>query len=293
MKKWIVLLVSISSIGRAEVEYRTFTAQDGRTLKAAVLAYDAASGKVQILREDKAKLTVQATAFSEKDQAFIKAWAAAQLFLSPAKLKLELKRNEVKDWKKEHEIDMTEFDDAEGGEGRRGGDEGGIRTVAVDKNTQYRFDLILENKGGIPFANVKMEYRIFYEQEKPVEDPATAKQRMKNKEDGIPDFSPHIAVAENKVKAGEVKIKAIEPAGAHTVSTDAVTILKRTATSRPFREMVDLKGELKGAWIKLSMKGPDGQLLVREIALPESLAKKYPWEAPPEEPAPAPEEPPE
>ncbi|MCF7817676.1 MAG: hypothetical protein K9M54_07325, partial [Kiritimatiellales bacterium] len=262
MKKLVVWFVSFNLVCLAADEFRTFTAQDGRKLKAKVVSYDPASDKVQILRDDKKSVTVQSSAFSDADQKYIKTWSAIGIFSSPSKLALDISRNEVGTTKKEHNVDMTNVEDDSGDSARRGGGrEDGIQTVATDKSTQYKYNLTLANKGGVPLDNLAMEYRIYYAQEKPVMD--DKEKRPKG------DLRPvrYLPVSENKVKGGKVKIGTIEAKGTKEVSTGSVTLLQRTANRR-IEDKIDLKGELAGVWVKVYMKSPDGEMVERDIALP-------------------------
>ena len=270
MKKLITLIVIIHLSARAD-EYRTFTAEDGRTLKAKVISYDATTGKVQIQRADNNKLTVPAAAFSKKDQTYITFWQAAQDFLSTSKLKLDLKRNEVKSWKKEHEADLSQIK-----LGKGGGKRDGVEVIATDNHTQYKYDLLIDNNGSASLENIILEYRIYYEQEKAVKNEADEKRRKESGKEDAEERIRYNAVTENKVKDGAARLKPIEPKETKTISTGSVTILKRTV-DKPYQDKINLKGSLTGAWVRLTMKGPDGEKVVREIALPASIMKKYPW----------------
>jgi hypothetical protein len=269
----------IATVSQAD-EFRTFTAEDGRTLKAKIISYNSASGKVTIEREDRKRIIVAATAFSKKDQTFIENWQVDEAFLSPTKLKLEIERDEVDSSKKNVEVDVGE--ESSGGGRRGGGGMSGVVTVAVDKKTQYKYKLAMENKSGIPLDNMTMEFRIYYEQQKPEKDEKANKGRSKD------ETSPekYMAVDQSKVKKGEKKIKTLAPKQSGTISTESVVLLQRSA-SYTWGENIDLKSDLSGVWIKLSMRGADGEMLVRDICSPESIMKKYPWDVPdePEEPA--------
>jgi hypothetical protein len=283
MKILVGLIFLIATATHADDKFRTFTANDGRTLKARILVYDAATDKVQIQREDQKKLTVSTASFSEKDQTYIKKWHAAQIFNSAANLKLEIERVEVKSSKKEHEVDISE---ELGGGGRRGGGETGMQTVAIDKSTQYKFNLLMDNKSDLDLKNITMEYRIFYEQQKAVKD----EKANKGRQEDDPRPERYMAIDEDKIKEGKVRIKPFESRSSKQVSTGSVILMKRSA-SRAWGDKIDLKSNLIGAWIKLTMKGPDGETLVREIATSNSIPEKYSWDTPQEE-EPAEEEPP-
>jgi hypothetical protein len=184
---------------------------------------------------------------------------------------LDLRRNEIDSTKKEYNVDMTDVEDDDSGGGRHGGGDGGIQTVATDKNTKYKYDLTLTNKGGVPLENLTMEYRIYYEQEKAVKE----EDEKRKEDDTRPErYSP---VSEDKVKDGKVKIGTIEAKETKEVSTDSITLVERTANRR-YEDKINLKAKLVGAWVKIYMKAPDGQTLERDIALPESIMKKFPWD---------------
>ncbi|VGO14214.1 hypothetical protein PDESU_02773 [Pontiella desulfatans] len=281
MKKLIGLFVFIATVALAD-DYRTFTSTDGRTLEAKIIRFDSATGKVMIERKDRKRITVAATAFSEQDQTYIENWNVADAFMSPSKFKLEIQREEVGSTKKEHEVDVG--DEFSGGGGRRGGGgDTGVIIVATDKITKYKYILSMENKSGVPLKNVIMEYRIYYEQQKAIKDEKANKGRAED--DTRPER--YMAVDQQKAKEGQKRLKPLEPKKPATISTDTITLTKRSA-NRTWGDKIDLKAELSGAWIQLSMRGPNGEKLVRDIASPESVMKKFPWdvpEQPEEEPA--------
>jgi len=270
MKQWIVVLTMCALTTLAKEELRTFTAQDGRTLKARVLSYDATTDKVQIERADKKKMTVPSTAFSKKDPSYIKKWHATDVFQSTSKFKVKLEREEVKSTKKEHNVDIGE----DFGGGRRGG-ESGVITVAIDKNTQYRFRVLMENSSDTALNNITLEYRIFYEQQKAVLDEKANKGRREDD----PRPERYRAVDQDKIKDGAVRVKPIESRSSKELTTGNVVLLRRSA-SRPWGDKIDLKSSLSGAWIQLTMKGPDGEKIVRSLATSTSIPKKYSWELP-------------
>ncbi len=265
MKKLVTLFVLIAAAVQAQDGYRTFTAGDGRTLEAKLISYDSNSGKTTIERKDRKRITVAATAFSEKDQRHIAKWAAGQIFLSESKLKLDLERDEVKSTKTDLTINLEDYSNMRGGSG--------TRNVGTDKKTQYRFLLSLSNTGGLPLERISMDYRIYYSQEKAVKD----KEKSEAQADDRPDI--YEAVEQQKVREERGTIKLIEPRATKEVATKSVTVLNRTVSGRGIESRINLEGELHGVWIRLTMKGPDNEKLVREIAYPPSIPKKFPWNA--------------
>ena len=273
MKPMIILfLFSVLPVFSAE-SLRTFTAADGRTLKARVISYDERKDRVEVQREDNRKLMVSPASFSEKDQTYIRKWYAAQIFMSSNQFKLEVKRNETGSIKKEHEVDVGE---ESGGGGRRGGVTGVI-TAAIDKRTTYKYGLTLDNKSNTQLNGMTIEYRVYYNQQKAELDEKANKGRTKD------DVRPerYMAVDELKVKEARARLKSVEAKTSRTVSTTTVTLVDRSA-SRPWGDKIDLKSDLHGVWIRLTMKGPDGDVLTRDVASSNTIMKKFPWDVPEE-----------
>lgn len=261
--KMLIILLLTSAIAQAN-EFRTFTTQDGRTLKAAVTRYDTASGTLQIQREDGKKISVSVDTFSDDDKTYAAQWLAAQVFASTSQLKLDITREELKSSKTDLEIDLTDTDSPRGGSG--------IRNIGTDKNTQYRFILNMNNSSAVPLENLSMEYRLYYSQEKAELD--------KDASEKLPEDRPDIykAVNEEKVKKSSGELKPLEAKGEKQVATKPVTLLKRTVNNRDYEDKINLKSDLHGIWIKVTMRGPDGERIVREIAYPPSIPGKFDWD---------------
>lgn len=262
MFTWILLLVCMTA--GAQDQYRIFTTQDGRNLKAVVTMYDAISGKLQVQREDGKKVTVPISTFSEKDKVYAESWLAARTFESSSKLQLKITREEVKTTKSDIEVDMSENTGPKGGSG--------LRLIGTDKNTQYRFILNMKNSAAVPLENLSMEYRLYYAQEQAVLD----KERSEKQPDDRPDI--YMAINKENVRKSSGKIKPIEARGEKQVATKPVNLLQRTINGRGMENNINLKSDLHGIWIKLIMEGPDGESIVREIAYPPSIPKKFDWD---------------
>lgn len=272
MKSVLALLLVLSIPAFAADDYRTFTATDGRTLKARILSYQDATNKIQIEREDGKKLTVSPAAFSKKDQTYINKWSVAQIFMSENKFQLKLNEDKGETTKKNHEVDYSEQSSGRGSSR-------GVQIVAVDQTTVYELNLTLKNASKVELKNVLLEYRIYYEQQKAVVD-EEANENRPDTDDSTPDR--HKAEDEFKVKEGSARLKPSEPGSERTVTPDKVKLLKRTATGRGYGDKINLDSKLIGAWARLTMKGPDGETLTRDVATSSSIPKKFEWETPEE-----------
>ncbi|MEO0795953.1 MAG: VWA domain-containing protein [Verrucomicrobiota bacterium] len=65
------ILLAVPLLGQ---EIRTFTSSDGRTIRASLVNYNPADGKVVIRREDNHTVTVNFDRFSAEDQAYLQKW---------------------------------------------------------------------------------------------------------------------------------------------------------------------------------------------------------------------------
>ncbi|MCF7848364.1 MAG: hypothetical protein K9M45_05890 [Kiritimatiellales bacterium] len=290
MKKLIVLFATITIAAQAAEEFREFTANDGRKLKAKVVSYDPGTEKVKVLREDGQAVTVKSVAFSREDQAYIREWGACSLFTEPSHLIIIPRRATVRKWRSKHEsmrrqggvgMSSGQGPDGGGGGGNRGGQGGGdgSEIVATDKYTKYQYDLSFANRCGIPLKDLSVEYRIYYNQERPVaeEIPFQESNNQRQGPGGGQQQGSFVAKPEVKVKRGTLPLRRLETRERRSVSTVAITLLERNGSGQG--NMIDLDGELHGVWIKVSMKAPDGTWRVRNIAYPQSIMKEYRWDA--------------
>ncbi len=272
MKNRCILGILLGLASLASADLRTFTALDGRTLKAQITDYNEPKGVVTIQREDGKSISVKPEAFSEKDQTYIRKWHEGQVFLSETKLQLDLKGKKGETTKQDHEVDYSEQSSGRGS-GR------GTQIVAVDQRTKYDLNLTLKNISKAELKNIALEYRIFYEQQKPVLDEEANKNRPTDDED-IPDI--YKAEDETKVREGKARLKPAEPGSDRTITPATFTLLKRSATGRGYGDKITLQSGFIGAWVRLTMKGADGETLTRDVYTSNTIPKKFSWETPEE-----------
>ena len=74
--------------------FRSFMSNDGRSVDARIIEYDAKQSRVEVECRNKKKMWVAPDVFSETDQVFIKEWIAANKFLSTTTLGLSIERTE-------------------------------------------------------------------------------------------------------------------------------------------------------------------------------------------------------
>ncbi|MDF7825358.1 hypothetical protein P4B35_15135 [Pontiellaceae bacterium B12227] len=307
MKTILAILASCTLSANAAGVFHEFTATDGRKLKAKVISYDGSVGKVKIKRDDGAVVRVKIGAFIREDQAYIQQWEAVSLFMSETEVPVTLSRIEERKWKKTRESMRNggmggmggmgggnsgpsgpRGPGGGGGEGGGGQDDSngggpggqGADVVATDKFARYHYQIKLSNRSEVELDNLTVNYRIFYDQDRAVPDEGV----------GIADTSRNSGGRGNDVSAefyhaesqrleasGKVDVDKLPPKSRKMVPTVGVTILNRNAKSDAEGDMIDLEGELKGIWVKVSMTAPDGTVRTRDIALPKRIARAYEW----------------
>jgi hypothetical protein len=261
----IILLCGMMQTIQAEEKLRTLTAQDGRTLNARIIRFDATRDEVTVMRTDRKPIAVQRSVFSEKDQAYILQWYTAELFNNSSKFKLKLSPECLREWKEEVEKKQDDSDNKKD------------KSPKINFNREYQYILQLENRCGVDLTNLSLEYCIFYSQEKAVasstedNDDENESTDQNSGSNGKDDDSEKVAVPEEQVKTGTASIQLIQNEDTTSVKSVAVAIYDQTG------DKLDLKGEIIGAWFKVRMIGPSGALIERDVVHPSGLSKKHPW----------------
>ena len=244
----------------------TFTATDGRTLEATIIRYQPAQNQVDIKRADGTLLRVKSTLFEPADQAYIQQWYAAQQFDS-SHVRMEIKEVKGAYKKQTHSVDL--------GEERRGlpGAGVGVVEIATDKKTPITYQLTLHNKSDVPIENVKIEYKIFYEQEVAVELEVPQERQTERAE----FIEPHRPQNQLKIKEGRFKTRSLEAGETWEDDSSSITLLERKSIRR-FRQYINLESESMGIWVRCSHRDPDGNVIVRDFIEPARLEKDVAWD---------------
>jgi hypothetical protein len=144
--KWfttiVVALLSLSSIGE---EYRIFTDQQGRTIKAKIVSFDSKTGKITIERDNRRKATVSPSAFCEEDQEYITQWAKGVLLKDKSAVSFSI--STIPGKYSEYELH-------------------GNKTHVSRRYTRFResvFNVEIKNKSNTDFGTIVLEYCTFIE----------------------------------------------------------------------------------------------------------------------------------
>jgi hypothetical protein len=120
-------------------DYRIFSDEQGRTVEAALIKYDPASGRVQLETKKGRQIWMDPGVFSSADQEFIKKWLRLEPFLNPEILKISITAKEG-DWKTTGRIGFSS-------------------KTRKEKSTKYTIHF--ENTGTTKLSRIRMEYCIF------------------------------------------------------------------------------------------------------------------------------------
>ncbi|WP_372847015.1 EF-hand domain-containing protein [Pontiella sp.] len=232
--------VVISALG--DGEYRAFADKQGREIQAKIVRIASNGDEVCLERDNRRRVTVPIGIFSDETQRYIKEWASSQSFLSEQLLKVAVS-DEV-ERRKEEVYSAGDL----------------ANTKQIDK---VFYDLTFSNTGAEALDEMRMEYRIFYEQ---------SKQRVGAQPEPV-----------QKVFDGAAKIPVAPSGGEVTVRTDAVEIYEDVLVPRYFGldTYIDDRGgegNVHGIWVRVYLKLPSGTELMREVCKPNSIKNKFQWE---------------
>ena len=244
----------------------TFTATDGRTLEATIIRYQPNQDLVEIKRTDGTLLRVKSTLFESTDQTYIKKWYAAQQFDS-SYFHMQIKEVEGPYKKQTHSIDF--------GEERKGLPGAGFGNVeiATDKKTPVSYQLTLHNKASVPIEKVKIEYKIYYQQETAVaievpDEQQTDRNRL---------LASHRPQNQLKIKEGRFKTLSLEAGETWEDDSPMITLLERK-TLRRYQQYINLDSKPMGIWVRCSHRDPDGNVIVRDFIEPARLEEDVSWD---------------
>ncbi len=253
MKRLVLFVCLLSTVAcmQAAAQYRDFTSTDGKTIKAALKAYDAQKKIVTIERDNRKTSRVPITVFSKADQAYILEWDASKGFSSASFLKIECD-DMVVEKRKEKELEDVLY---------TGGHIEKDFEKTVTTFERIAFEIQFQNTNNSELKDIRMEYQIYYEQSELIwEEKPEVKQKH---------FS------------GEMAIPALPGKSKTLVTTESVEIHEDNVNPIPqFGEDQRRggKGEVHGIRARLYMKMSSGKEIMREFSFPEKLSdKKFPW----------------
>jgi len=236
---FIGLLVSVFtlSIQQVNAEMREFRLPDGRAITAEVVGFDRQFGKVEIKLENGRRKKVSPAIFVEADQAYVKEWVSLEGFRNPGMFKVECEKRLLKKWKEES-------------------------SAVTLKHKLYAYGITFENRGKVPLEDLKVDYRIFYEQE--VNNSTTKKVDLLK-----------------KIQFGKSAIDILPPGGKREFTSKSVELERFEFNTGdyyvPDGDPESTTGRIRGIWVRVRVVGKAGNVAIRDFFEPASLEGKYDW----------------
>ncbi len=246
-----LLLLTVSV--QAASKYRDFTSAEGKTIRGLVKSYDAKTKIVTIERDTRKTAKVPLTIFSEADQIYILEWDSAKGFSSKVLLKISCD-DKVLEKRKEKEVEDIHYT-------------GGTTVKDFEKTVttfeKIAYEIEFQNRNDSELKGIRMEYQIYYEQSEMVS-----------------DKKPEVI---QKYFAGKMEVPTLSAKSKKVIVTEPVEIHEDNINPVPVAGG-DLRqkgqGEVHGIRVRLYLKMPSGNEVLREICRPEKLSeKKFPWKS--------------
>ncbi|WP_160300830.1 hypothetical protein [Kiritimatiella glycovorans] len=185
---------------------------------------------VNVRRSDGRRLSAPLSAFCEKDREYIRTWARDESFRSQMDFRIEVEKKET---------------------GKQTGKEEGL----IIEAEEYRYEVLLENRSGHDFRNLRVDYMLFYKQE---------------------EAASH-ADAKMLDVSGSIEVPVLEAGGEKTVTTGPV-VLKSLELMPGYvwenNAPASSTGKLKGYWVRVYRKSADGDEIFREVCNPSAIAER-------------------
>ena len=305
--KFIPLLLLAGAVHAQDL--RTFSNAEGKTLEDKLVRYDYGESMVTLERSGKVPLDT----FSKADQDYILRWNMVAGFKSTMRFKTEIKKSNWARMKSEKAVTPYWMDAVQ----ISGKTTPSHTVVMIDDYEEYTalyleaegYSITLRNQNLFPLEDIVVESKIYYEQELYV----TPDDMFTSMENEYND-----TITTNTVKFTSETISVIIPREEVVVHSEcAITVdhqVDRTSLISETDEESDdsgeedeegdedaaevetviegfgdwddhgrrRKGSVDGIWVRIGIKGPDGEMIWREMTDPTSLPRKVSWDPVPE-----------
>ncbi|VGO19780.1 hypothetical protein [Pontiella sulfatireligans] len=306
MNKFLLLSFAIGLMAGsalAEDELHTFSNSEGKTLQDRILKYDFKEHIV--LLEEKGRVPLDT--FSEADQEYILLWNQLNGFLSTMRFKTTLNKSRWASLKHEQNITPYFMDVVQ----LPGKQTPTHNLVMIEDYEEYNalylegegFEIVLRNQNQFPIENIVVESKLFYEQEYYVipdnlfnsENNEYTDTVTTNKVRFLSETVPVLIPLEEVVLYSECapivdhqidRTSLVSETESESESDDEEE--ETTTEIEGFGEWSDhgrrRKGRTTGVWVRIGIKGPEGEMVWRETTNPSTLSDKVSWDPIPEEP---------
>ena len=125
----------------------------------------------------------------------------------------------------------------------------------------------------MPIEKVKIEYKIYYQQETAVaievpDEQQTDRNRL---------LASHRPQNQLKIKEGRFKTLSLEAGETWEDDSPMITLLERK-TLRRYQQYINLDSKPMGIWVRCSHRDPDGNVIVRDFIEPARLEEDVSWD---------------
>ena len=290
---------------------RTFTSSEGQAITDRLVKYDWEK-KAAILEKSG---RIQLEKFSPEDQAYILRWNQVEGFKSTMRFKMEVEKNNWARMKHEQTITPYIMDAVQ----IPGKATPSHFIVMVDDYEEYNavyleaegFTIKLRNQNFFPIENLVVESKVFYEQENYV----IADSLFTSDDRTYTD-----TVTTNKVKFLSETVPVIVPREEVAIDSESAVIVDQQISRNTLvtvseeesddsgddegeeddeaaeeeAEVVEViegfgewddharrrKGKIEGVWFRVGIEDTEGNMVWREVSLPNSVMTKFSWETP-------------
>lgn len=227
---WLAYILPISVLA----ELHTFRLPDGRELQAEIVGFNPYKNLVELKKENGKTASVKPDLFVAADRDYIEQWYIADVFMRNRTFAFKANKKRGDSW---DENDFPHFHEYE----------------------EVCYEVILENKAKVSFENLKIEYCLYWNQDKWVE---------KNN------------VGQEMSMCGKVDIATLKASSKEIFKTeDAVLYTYNLSGEYVYAggQEPQLHSEMRGVWLRIIIEFENGQKLVREFSTPDHLMRTVEW----------------
>ncbi len=218
--------------------FRSFTSTDGKTVRARVINYDNSSDKVKLEKEGGGSFSVPVSAFSVDDQIIIRNWELVKGFLSENGMKVSFKRTDLRKQESDTEGDS-------------------VHVI----HQWLNYTITIENNTGRTLNNIRIETCPHFSLTNTDQHDPESIVRYVARGEGMEEF-PIDSIPPRKTI--EISTKEF---GEESISGGILVNGKECSQ----------KSIVSGIWIRLFLKLPDGNEVMREIKDPTSIWDGFTW----------------
>lgn len=305
MKKILATVCCLLAAGTLLAQKpRTFTNAEGKPLTGILLEYDERRDEVD-MRIGERREKIPLSKFSKEDRTYIKRWYMAKAFQSTMRFKIEINRNDWKQLKWEQNITPYWMEIV-----NIPGKATPIHKVSMLEDYEEISTLYLEARGYVitlknqnmfPIDDLVVHHKIFYQQENfsfPDDisrasdndyDDVVTTNLSKQATEIIPSIAPLEDVSLNSEYAitidSQIERNQLQNEVEREDEDEDGEEEEAEETEPEYEDFGDFddssrrkKGEVIGIWVKVGIRGPEGNIIYRDITEPESLSKKVLWD---------------